>query len=83
MSMYVSNYGSFSLRFGLSQVFYLDDVQFGQQVAIGQRQLVSVQKTSPGHLFFLHAVGVDLVRQRAIQVFVQLLHSPRQTFLQG
>ena len=60
---------------------YLDYVQFRQQVAVCQGELVSVEEASVGALLLLHAVGVDLIRQGAVQVVVQLLQGPGQTLL--
>ena len=62
-------------------LFHLDYVQFGQQVAVCQSELVSVEEAPVGALLLLHAVCVDLVRQRAVQVVVQLLQGPGQTLL--
>lgn len=65
------------------RLFYLNYVQFWQQVAVCKSELVSVEEASVGDLLLLHAVCVDLVGQRVVQVVVQLIQGSGQTFLQA
>lgn len=53
-------------------------MQFGQQVAVSQGELVAIQEAADGELV-LQAVGVDLIRQGAVQVVVQFLQGSGQT----
>lgn len=57
---------------------YLHDVQFWQQVAVRQGELVAIQEAADGELLVLRAVRVDLVRQGAVHVVVQLLQGSGQ-----
>lgn len=57
---------------------YLHDVQFWQQVAVCQGELVAIQEAADGELLVLQAVRVDLVRQGAVHVVVQLLQGSGQ-----
>lgn len=64
-------------------LFYLNYVQFWQQVAVCERELVAIEEASIGELLLLHAVCVNLVRQGVVQVVVQLIQGSGQTFLQN
>lgn len=64
-------------------LLYLDYVQFRQQVAVCKGELVPIQEAAVGALLLLHAVCVDLIGQRAVQVVVQLLQGLGQTLLQS
>lgn len=60
---------------------YLDYVQFWQQVAVCESELVPIKEASVGALLLLHAVCIDLIWQGAVQVVVQLPQGSGQTFL--
>ncbi len=61
---------------------HFDDVELGQQVAVGQSELLTVQEGAGGGSDIISAVLVDLVRQRRAQVVIQLLQGLQQTLLQ-
>lgn len=69
---------AFSLE---SPRFYLDNVQFGQQVAVGQGHLVAIQELAGGDGDVLQAVLIDLVRERGVQVLIQLLQGFQEATL--
>lgn len=52
---------------------YLDNVQLGQQVAVCQGHLVAIQEFARGDGDVVQAVLIDLVRERGVQVLIQLL----------
>lgn len=59
-------------------------MELGQQVAVGQGQLVSIQELAPGALVIVPAsAGVDLLRQRGAQVVIQFLQCLGQASLKG
>ena len=59
-------------------------MELGQQVAVGQGQLVPIQELAPGALFIIPtSVSIDLLRQGGVQVVVQLLQSLGQASLKG
>ena len=59
-------------------------MELGQQVAVGQGQLISIQELAPGALVIVPAsVGVDLLRQRGVQVVIQFLQCLGQASLKG
>lgn len=62
---------------------YLDNVQFGQQVAISQCHFIAVQKFPCGKLNVLHTILIDLVGEGRVQVVVQFLQGFQETSLQG
>lgn len=62
-------------------LLYLDYVQFRQQVAVRQSELIPIQEASSGAFLLLSAVCIDLIWQGAVQVVIQLLQSLGQTFL--
>lgn len=59
---------------------HLNDIEFGQQVAVGQRELVPVQESTVGGAE-LGLVG-QLVGQGSAQVLVQLQQGPQEAPLQ-
>lgn len=63
-------------------LFYLNYVQFWQQVAVCKSELISVKESSVGQLQLLHAACVNLVGQGVVQVVVQLIQGSGQTVLQ-
>lgn len=62
-------------------LFYLEDVQFWQQVAVCKSELIPIKEASVGALFLIHAVCINLIGQGAVQVVVQLVQGFGQTFL--
>lgn len=62
---------------------YLDYVQFWQQVAVCESELVPIEEAPVGALLLLHAVCIDLIGQGAVQVVVQLLQGSGQTLLEN
>lgn len=44
----------------------LNDVELGQEVTVGQRELIPIQKLPSGHSDVLRAVGIYFVWQRAV-----------------
>lgn len=63
------------------QWHYLDDMQFGQKVAISQSQMVSIQEFPLGDGDVLHAILVNLLWERSVQVNIQALKLPQQGLL--
>lgn len=63
------------------QCHYLDDMQFGQEVAISQSQMVSIQEFPLGDGDVLHTVLVNLLWERSVQVDIQALKLPQQGLL--
>lgn len=67
-----------------AEVSYLDHVEFGQQIAVGQGQLIPIQELAPGPLVIVPtSVGVDLLWQRGAQVVIQFLQCLVQASLKG
>lgn len=67
-----------------AEVSYFDHMELGQQVAVGQGQLVPIQELAPGPLVVIPvSVGVDLLWQGGVQVVVQFPQSLGQASLQG
>lgn len=62
---------------------HLDDVQLGQQVAVGQGHFITVQELAVRELDVLNAVVVDLVGQRRAEILVQLLQRLQEAALQS
>lgn len=79
-----SSYESLALVCTFAQsdsLFYLDDVQFWQKVAVCKSELIPIKEASVGALFLIHAVCIDLIGQGGVQVVVQLLQGFGQTYL--
>lgn len=61
---------------------YLHDVQFRQQVAVGQGELLAVQEGAGRGSDVVGAILVDLLGERTAEEVVQRLQSLQQTLLQ-
>ena len=61
----------------------LDNMEFGQKVAVSKGEVISIQKLAFGHLLLFSAVCIDLLRQRGSQIVIQLLQSLHQTSFKG
>lgn len=56
-------------------------MQFGQEVAISQSQMVSIQEFPLGDGDVLHTVLVNLLWERSVQVDIQAVKFPQQGLL--
>lgn len=56
-------------------------MQFGQQVAVSQSEVVSIKELPPGNDDVFFGVVVNLLRKWGIQVVIQTLKLPEQIFL--
>lgn len=54
-------------------------MQFGQQVAVGQGELIAIQEAADRELVVVQAVGVNLIGQGSVQIVVQFLQGSGQT----
>uniref|UniRef100_A0A480J3Z9 Chloride intracellular channel protein 5 n=1 Tax=Sus scrofa TaxID=9823 RepID=A0A480J3Z9_PIG len=62
----------------------LDHMELGQQVAVGQGQLIPIQELASRHLvIILSGAGVNLLWQRRVQIVVQLLQRLGQASLKS
>jgi hypothetical protein len=57
-------------------LFYLDYMQSGQQVAVRQSEVISINELPLGNDDILSGVVVDLLRKRGYQVVIQTLELP-------
>lgn len=61
---------------------HLDNVQLGQQVAVGQGHFIAIKKFTCGELDVFHAVLINFIGERGVQVLIQLLQGFQETPLQ-
>ena len=60
---------------------HLDHMQFGQQVAVCQRQAVAIEILSLGDSDVFCGVVVNLLWERRVQIDVQTFKLPQQSLL--
>ena len=76
-----------SFVFGLSKLWHffdhhLDNVKFGQHVAISQCHLIAIKKFTCGKFDVLHIILINFIREGRIQIFIKFLQCFQETPLQ-